>query len=181
MPLPLRTCPDALSAPLQPAPHCMVGICLCPSWREVCSHGLVMCWCRPRGQHCCVDAGALRVPGPERAQWVVIQCERGWTRAGGQLTLLLPGITSSTQSLAFFFFFFFDQEANRQLMFKRPGWTPQWVQQRAFKGNLGKSVLGYVISLCTILWLIDEEVTRESQPSPSGSKQSEFYMLVGSI
>ena len=46
---------------------------------------------------------------------------------------------------------------SRQLILKRPEF-PQGFQGRVFKDSVRERVIGYMISLCIILWLVDGEV-----------------------
>ena len=70
-----------------------------------------------------------------------------------------------------------------QLVLKKPK-LPNEFQKSMFKGRvIGRgAVTGYVISLCTVLWLVDGEVTgwchRTYNHQSSGSSQSGGYMLI---
>ena len=47
---------------------------------------------------------------------------------------------------------------NWQLIFKRPE-LPSGFQGMAFKDSVRERVMGFVIISCTVLWLVDGEVT----------------------
>ena len=68
-------------------------------------------------------------------------------------------------------------------MLKRPE-LPEGFQGRVFKGKMKERVVGCMISSCSILWLVEGEVTGcfgNLHHQSSGSNQSGVYVLVVSM
>ena len=105
-----------------------------------------------------------------------------WNAVSWAVVLILPQIKLNSQlfMVCFFFFqstFFFFQSCNQMLY---PWAIPAGCSQHILKARWGRGLIGFEISLCMILWLVDDEVTGWCHRvySSSDTSRSGGYMLM---
>ena len=113
--------------------------------------------------------GSLRMPLLLSQTWVCFPTH-------SKANLLIPGCGEGKCSI----YCRAPRKESRQLAFKRPK-LPEGFQEKVFKDRVREAGCGYVISLWTLFWLVDNDVIRSQHHQPSGSDWSRVCVLVNII